>query len=130
MKIRYCILFASTLLLTTLVLNVNCLAQENKPNIQIIDQSEKYKIVDNIYKVQELFGDSSTVRLKTEIIHPIDTGRYEISINFYARWGIYSNEGTLKKTLQIRPNDKIKVYLAGGDYSGIYATDPKIEIDK
>ncbi len=119
-----------THLLAAILLTINGLAQNNKPNIQAIDQSEKYKIVDNIFKVQRLFGDSSIVRLKTEIKHPIDTGRYEVNINFYARWGIYSNEGTLKKTVQIKSDDIIKVYLVGGDYSGIYATDPKIEIDK
>jgi hypothetical protein len=106
------------------------IAQDNKPNIQIIDQSEKYKIVDNIFKIQKLFGDSSSVRLKSGIIHPIDTGTYEISVKFYARWGIYINEGTLKKNVQVKPKDNIKVYLVGGDYSGIYATDPKLEIDK
>lgn len=78
------------LFLTMIILTINGLSQD-KPSIQVINQSEKYKIVDNTFKIRKQFGDSSTVRLKTEISHPIETGNYLVSINFYARWGIYSN---------------------------------------
>ena len=117
------------LLLIAMFLSDFCFSQNVKPSIQVIDQSEKYKIVDNIFKIRKLYGDSSSMRLKTEMKHAIDTGSYLVSINFYARWGIYSNEGVLKKKIYIKSNKSLKVYLVGGDYSGIYATDPKIEID-
>ena len=78
-------------------MTIEVLSQDIKPTVQVIDQSEKYKIVDNIFKLRKLYDDSSIVRLKTGSIHQIDTGKYQISFNFYARWGIYVNEGTLKK---------------------------------
>jgi len=103
---------------------------ESSGKIQVIDQSEKYSIVDNIFMLEKQFGDSATIRLKTTETLLIDSGKYIIKINFYARWGIYVNEGLLKKTIEIEPNKTTKVYLVGGDYSGIYATDPKIEVDE
>ena len=126
---RKFILIAS-ILSVAMLFTVSSFSQTAKPTIQAINQSEKYTIVDNIFKLEKLFADSSTVRLKTETIHSIDSGTYLVAINFYARWGIYSNEGVLKQKVYIKPNENIKVYLVGGDYSGIYATDPKIEIDR
>jgi hypothetical protein len=101
-----------------------------KGKIQVINQSKKYTVVDNIFKLEQQFGDSTKMRFDTETENLVEAGSYLVKINFYARWGIYSNDGILTKKIEVKPGKTVKVYLVGGDYSGIYATDPKIEIDE
>ena len=100
-----------------------------KGTVEVIIQSETYKTPDDIFKLKKLDGDSTRIRLKVEKKHKVVTGKYEVSLGFYANAGVFYNEGTLTDTIDIKENGDVKIYLVGGDMQGIFASDPKIEVE-
>ena len=93
-------------------------------------QSKVYKIVDDVYSLKRLNSEKPSERFNVDKAIKLDTGRYILRVPFYAKSGMFYNDGTIEDTILIKPDKEINAYLVGGDLSGMFASDPKLEIEE
>ncbi|HCT29786.1 MAG TPA: hypothetical protein DIW31_03410 [Bacteroidales bacterium] len=93
-------------------------------------QSKIYKVVDDVFLLKKLNSETSNERFEVDKAIKLDTGKYILQIPFYAKSGMFYNDGTIEDTILVKFDKEINAYLVGGDFSGMFASDPKLEIDE
>ncbi|RPH32517.1 MAG: hypothetical protein EHM93_09170 [Bacteroidales bacterium] len=101
-----------------------------KGSVRVQTQSKVYKIVDEVYSLKKLNGNDPNERYDVDKTIKIDTGLYILRVPFHAKAGIFYNDGAIEDTILIKKDKRINVFLVGGDLAGMFASDPKLEIEE